>query len=46
MNDSAIILYVDAVDASFFHCDRDLVQEFLQFMPPADIVFQADDFDW
>ena len=39
-----VILYVDALDASFFPCGRDLLAEFLAFK--ADIVFQADDFDW
>ena len=39
-----VILYVDALDASFFPCYRDLLAEFLAFK--ADIVFQADDFDW
>jgi len=38
------VLYVDALDASFFPCGRDLLAEFLAFK--ADIVFQADDFDW
>ena len=44
MDDSAIIIYVDAVDASFFPCGRDLLQNYLRLK--ADIVFQADDFDW
>ncbi len=39
-----VVLYVDALDASFFPCGRDLLAEFLAFK--ADIVFQADDFDW
>ena len=39
-----MILYVDALDATFFPCHRDLLAEFHTFQ--ADIVFQADDFDW
>ena len=39
-----MILYVDALDATFFPCHRDLLAEFRAFQ--ADIVFQADDFDW
>ena len=39
-----MILYVDALDATFFPCHRDLLAEFHAFQ--ADIVFQADDFDW
>ena len=39
-----MVLYVDALDATFFPCRRDLLAEFKAFQ--ADIVFQADDFDW
>lgn len=39
-----VILYVDALDATFFPCHLDLLAEFRAFQ--ADIVFQADDFDW
>ncbi|KAK9820861.1 hypothetical protein WJX81_005295 [Elliptochloris bilobata] len=39
-----VILYVDALDATFLPCHHDLLAEFQAFQ--ADIVFQADDFDW
>jgi hypothetical protein len=44
LTDDHIILYIDAVDAAFFHCGRDMVQQFL--LLDSDIVFQTDDFDW